>query len=241
MHQAMICSFKVFQSSSFMKVLKIGIFGILAEWKMHYLANSTVTGMPYLPAKVELVSLNRFSSQGLWKWYNSRVFDQRLYAWRQHLMFCRFSRKRKFFGNWLWFSKMSHQRVFFLLNMKNFEISVLTANSLFLQTATLNFQGIRLLGGPCWVLLILYCIFPGSCWCLFIKALPNMIEAVVVFILQLIKFFLQAANLLPWEPSVSMSACSLGVLSTLLALHPASVLGYLPNYWLIKDYHCSWT
>ena len=37
----------------------------------------------------------------------------------------------------------------FLLNMKNFEISVLTANSLFLQTATLNFQGIRLLGGPC--------------------------------------------------------------------------------------------
>ena len=36
-----------------------------------------------------------------------------------------------------------------LLNMKNFEISVLTANSLFLQTATLNFQGIRLLGGPC--------------------------------------------------------------------------------------------
>ena len=97
----------------FMKVLKIGIFGILAEWKMHYLANSTVTGMPYLPAKVELVSLNRFSSQGLWKWYNSRVFDQRLYAWRQHLMFCRFSRKRKFFGNWLWFSKMSHQRAFF--------------------------------------------------------------------------------------------------------------------------------
>ena len=90
--------------SFLMKVLKIGIFGrFLTEWKMHYLAifllNSIVTGMPYLPAKDELVSLNRLSSRGLWKWYNSKVFDRRLYGVGQHFTFCRFSRKRKFSGN----------------------------------------------------------------------------------------------------------------------------------------------
>ena len=154
MHQAMICSFKVFQSSSFMKVLKIGIFGILAEWKMHYLANSTVTGMPYLPAKVELVSLNRFSSQGLWKWYNSRVFDQRLYAWRQHLMFCRFSRKRKFFGNWLWFSKMSHQRAFFYWIWRISKFQFWQQILYFYRQPLLIF---RALG--CWVAPVEYCSF----------------------------------------------------------------------------------
>ena len=51
---------------------------------MHDLAISIVTGMPYSLPKVELVSLNCFSFQGLWKWYNSRVFNQRLHAWRQH-------------------------------------------------------------------------------------------------------------------------------------------------------------
>ena len=50
--------------SLFMKVLKIGIFGrFLIEEKIHYLAinlpNTIVTGMPYLPAKDELISLNR--------------------------------------------------------------------------------------------------------------------------------------------------------------------------------------
>ena len=53
-----------------MKVLKIGIFGrFLTEKKIHYLAvflpQTIVTGMPYLPAKDELVSLNRLSSRGL--------------------------------------------------------------------------------------------------------------------------------------------------------------------------------
>ena len=55
--------------------------------------------MPYLPAKDELVSLNRLSSRGLWKWYNSKVLDRRLYGVGQHFTFCQFSRKRKFFGN----------------------------------------------------------------------------------------------------------------------------------------------
>ena len=196
--------------------------------------------MPYLPAKVELVSWTTFLPKG----FENGIIQE--FSTSDYMLegsiscFACFLVKENSLETDCDFRKCL-TKGFFLLNMKNFEISVLTANSLFLQTATLNFQGIRLLDGPCWVLLILYCIFPGSCWCLFIKALPNMIEAVVVFILQLIKFFLQAANLLPWEPSVSMSACSLGLLSTLLALHPASVLGYLPNYWLIKDYHCSWT
>ena len=53
-----------------MKVLKIGIFGrFLTELKFDYLAiflpQTIVTGMPYLPAKDELVSLNRLSSRGL--------------------------------------------------------------------------------------------------------------------------------------------------------------------------------
>ena len=55
--------------------------------------------MPYLPAKDELVSLNRLSSRGIWKWYGSKVFDLRLYGVEQHFTFCRFSRKRKLFGN----------------------------------------------------------------------------------------------------------------------------------------------
>ena len=56
--------------SLLMKVLKIGIFRrFLTEHKIHYIScnilpNSIVTGMPYLPAKDELVSFNRLSSQG---------------------------------------------------------------------------------------------------------------------------------------------------------------------------------
>ena len=86
------------------------LISLLPDWKKKwqvrynyylaiFLSNSIVTGMPYLPAKDELVSLNRLSSKGFWKWYNSKVFDRRLYGVEQHFTFCRFSRKRKFFGN----------------------------------------------------------------------------------------------------------------------------------------------
>ena len=92
--------------------------------------------MPYLPAKDELVSLKRLSSRGLWKWYNSRVCDRRLYGVGQHFTFCRFSRK----GNSLEtliviFEKVSSKGFLWL---KNFEISVLTANFRYLQTAALK-------------------------------------------------------------------------------------------------------
>ena len=111
--------------SLFIKVLKIGTFGrFLTEWKIHNLAiflpNTIVTGMPYLPAKDELVSLNRLSSRGLWKRYNSNVFDQQLYGVGQHFTFCRFSRKRKLFGNFDCDFRKSLTKGFFLTEYEEF-------------------------------------------------------------------------------------------------------------------------
>ena len=63
------------------------------------LPTSTVTGTPYLPAKDELVSLNRFSFRGLWKWYNLKALGQRLLAWGSISPFAGFLEKGKFFGN----------------------------------------------------------------------------------------------------------------------------------------------
>ena len=111
--------------SLFMKVLKIGIFGrFLTEYKIHYLAiflpDSIATGLPYLSAKDELVSLNRLSSRGLWKWYNSKVLDRRLYGVGQHFTFCRFSLKRKFFGNFDCDFRKSFTKGFFLSEYEEF-------------------------------------------------------------------------------------------------------------------------
>ena len=108
--------------SLFMKVLKIGIFGrFLTEYKIHYLYFYQIaTGLPYLPAKDELVSLNRLSSRGLWKWYNSKVLDRRLYGVGQHFTFCRFSLKRKFFGNFDCDFRKSFTKGFFLSEYEEF-------------------------------------------------------------------------------------------------------------------------
>ena len=82
---------------------------------MHYLAiflpNSIATRMPYLPAKDELVSLDRLSSRGLWKWYNSKGFGPAT-IWRGaafHFLAV-FSKMKILWKLWLWFSKMFHQR-----------------------------------------------------------------------------------------------------------------------------------
>ena len=92
-----------------------------------------------LPAKDGLFSLNRLSSRGLWKWYDSKVLDRRLYGVGKHFTFCRFSRKRNFFGNFgCDFRKCFTKGFFFWPNMKNFEISVLTANSRHLHVAALK-------------------------------------------------------------------------------------------------------
>ena len=76
--------------------------------------------MPYLPAKDELVSLNRLSSRWLWKWYNSKVLDRRLYGVGQHFTFCRFSRKRKFFGNFDCDFRKCFTKGFFLTEYEEF-------------------------------------------------------------------------------------------------------------------------
>ena len=94
--------------------------------------------MPYLPAKDKRVSLNRFSSWGLWKLYNSKVLDRRLYGVGQHFTFCRFSRKKNSLETLIVIFEKVLPKGFFWLNMKDFENSVLTANSRCLQTAALN-------------------------------------------------------------------------------------------------------
>ena len=124
---------------------------------MHYLAiflpNSIATRMPYLPTKDELVSLDRLSSRGLWKWYNSKGFGPAT-IWRGaafHFLAV-FSKMKILWKLWLmtWgsislfggflenensletlivnFEHVSPKGSFWL-KMKYFEISVLTANS----------------------------------------------------------------------------------------------------------------
>ena len=68
--------------------------------------------IPYLPAKDELVSLDRLSSWGLGKWYNSKGFGPAT-IWRGvafHVLAV-FSKMKILWKLWLWFSKMFHQRV----------------------------------------------------------------------------------------------------------------------------------
>ena len=72
MYQAVIFSFKVSQNFIVYESAEDrNLWAFFNRVKIHYLAiflpNSIVTGVRYLPAKDELVSLNRFSSRGLWK------------------------------------------------------------------------------------------------------------------------------------------------------------------------------
>ena len=71
-------SLKVSQNFNVYKSAEDGNLGAIfnrVKKKKHYLAiflpNSIATRMPYLPPKDELVSLDRLSSRGLGKWYNS--------------------------------------------------------------------------------------------------------------------------------------------------------------------------
>ena len=134
------CPSNFFKISLFMKVLKIGIFGrFLTEYKIHYLAiflpNSIATGLPYLPAKDELVSLNRLSSRGHWKWSYSKVLTGDDMAWGSISLFAGFLEKENSLETLIVIFENVSPKGFFWLNMKNFEISVLTANSRYLQTA----------------------------------------------------------------------------------------------------------
>ena len=74
--------------------------------------------MRYLPAKDELVSLNRLSSRGLWKWYNSKVLDRRLYGVGQHFIFAGFLEKENSLETLIVIFENASPKGFFWLNMK---------------------------------------------------------------------------------------------------------------------------
>ena len=59
-------------------------------------------------------------------------------AWVSISLFAGFLKKENSWKLWFWFSQNGSPKGFFWLNMKNFEISVLTANSRYLQTAALK-------------------------------------------------------------------------------------------------------
>ena len=95
--------------------------------------------MPYLPAKDEVVSLNRLFSRGLWKWIIQRFQTGDYMAWGSISLFACFLEKKNLWKLIVIFENVSPTG-FFWPNMKIFEISVLTANSRYLQTAALNFR-----------------------------------------------------------------------------------------------------
>ena len=70
MYQAVTFSFKILQNFIVYESAEDrNLRAFFNRKKIHYLAvflpQTIVTGMPYLPAKDELVSLNRLSSRGL--------------------------------------------------------------------------------------------------------------------------------------------------------------------------------
>ena len=113
MYQAVIFSFKVSQNfivyeSAEDRNLRAIFNRVKKTFLAIFLPNSIATRMPYLPAKDELVSLDRLSSRGLWKCIIQKVSDRRLYGVGQHFTFSKMKILSKL---WLWFSKMFHQRV----------------------------------------------------------------------------------------------------------------------------------
>ena len=117
MYKAVIFSFKVSQNfivyeSAEDRNLRAIFNRVKKTFLAIFLPNSIATRMPYLPAKDELVSLDRLSSRGLWKWYNSKGFGPAT-IWRGaafHFLAV-FSKMKILWKLWLWFSKMFHQRV----------------------------------------------------------------------------------------------------------------------------------
>ena len=116
MYKAVIFSFKVSQNfivyeSAEDRNLRAIFNRVKKTFLAIFLPNSIATRMPYLPAKDELVSLDRLSSRGLWKWYNSKGFGPAT-TWRGaafHFLAV-FSKMKILWKLWLWFSKMFHQR-----------------------------------------------------------------------------------------------------------------------------------
>ena len=86
--------------------------------------------MPYLPAKDELVSLNHSSSQGLWKWYNSKVLAIFNKQWL-HPSFL----KKIFYRNFDFDFRKCFTEGFFLTEYEEFQNFSFDGKFLIVQTA----------------------------------------------------------------------------------------------------------
>ena len=100
------------------------LISLLPDWKKNgsqynyylaiFISNSIVTGMPYLPAKDELVSLNRLSSKGFENGIIQRFLTGDYMAWNSISLFAGFFEKENsletlivifengFFSDWIW-------------------------------------------------------------------------------------------------------------------------------------------
>ena len=144
MYQAVIFSFKVSQNfivyeSAEDRNLRAIFNRVKKTFLAIFLPNSIATRMPYLPAKDELVSLDRLSSRGLWKWYNSKGFGPAT-IWRGAAF--HFLENENSFETLIVIFENVSPKGSFWLKMKYFEISVLTANCRYLQRAALKNENI---------------------------------------------------------------------------------------------------
>ena len=132
-----------------------------------FLPNSIVTGMPYLPAKDEVVSLNPFSSRGLWKWYNSKpglaISKRRLYGVNTAFHYLPVFSKKKI----LWKIKIFHcdfrtcfTKGFFLTKYEEFRIFSFDGEfSIFTNSRSLNCGKYKLN-----ILRVIVCKIRTSAW-----------------------------------------------------------------------------
>ena len=143
MYQAAIFSFKVSQNfivyeSAEDRNLRAIFNRVKKTFLAIFLPNSIATRMPYLPAKDELVSLDRLSSRGLWKWFK-RFWTGDYMAWGSISLFGGFLEHENSLETLIVIFENVSTKGSFWLKLKYFEILVLTANSRYLQTAGLKY------------------------------------------------------------------------------------------------------
>ena len=88
-----------------------------------------VTGMPYLPAKMNLFPWTVFLSKGFENGINQRFLTGDYMVWGSISLFAGFLEEENSLETLIVIFEKVSPKGFLWLNMKNFEISVLTANS----------------------------------------------------------------------------------------------------------------
>ena len=88
-----------------------------------------VTGMPYLPAKMNLFPWTVFLSKGFENGINQRFLTGDYMVWGSISLFAGFLEEEKSLETLIVIFEKVSPKGFLWLNMKTFEISVLTANS----------------------------------------------------------------------------------------------------------------